>query len=69
MKVQKSIIMPAADHTPLDRLIAFAGKVFNHVGGELQARESELERRQIIVPEEISADAITPTSYAVHQTE
>jgi hypothetical protein len=43
--------------------------MFNHVGGELQARQSELERRQIIVPEEISADAITSTSYAVHQTE
>jgi hypothetical protein len=43
MKVQKSIIMPAADHTALDRLIALAGKVFNHVGGELQANFSILQ--------------------------
>ncbi|HET9379116.1 MAG TPA: hypothetical protein VFO40_29355 [Chthoniobacterales bacterium] len=29
MKIQKSIIMPAADHTPLDGAIAFGGKAFN----------------------------------------
>ena len=69
MKVQKSIIMPAADDTPLDGVIAFGNKAFNRAGGELQARRSELERAQIVVPEEISTDAITSTSYAVHQTE
>ena len=36
---------------------------------ELQARQSELERAQIVAAEEIPADVITLTSYAVHQTE
>ena len=55
MKIQKSIIMPAADHTPLDDVIAFGGKAFNLAGGELQARRSELERAQFVAIEEIPA--------------
>jgi hypothetical protein len=68
MKIQKSIIMPVAEHARLERVIAFAGKPFNRAGGELQARRSELERAQIVATEEIPTDLITLTNYAVHQT-
>jgi hypothetical protein len=37
--------------------------------GRIAARQSELERAQIVAPEEIRADVITLTSYAVHQAE
>ena len=68
MKIQKSTIMPAADHTPLDAVIALGGKAFDRAGGELQARRSELERAQFVAVKEIPADG-NLTSYAVHQTE
>jgi hypothetical protein len=62
MKIQ-NITMTVTDHARLDRVIAFAGEVFNRARGEWQGRESELERAQI------PANVITLTSYAVHQIE
>ena len=58
MEIQ-NIIMTAADHAQLDRVIALAGDVLHRADGELKARQSELERAQFVAAEEIPADRIT----------
>ena len=60
----RNIIMTAADHAEIGYLIAFAGKVSKRSRRELKALEGELERAEIVAPEEIPPDVITMNSRA-----
>ena len=61
----QNIIMTAGDHAQLERVIACAvGKLSERARGEWKAVQSELERAQIVAPEELPADVITLNSRA-----
>jgi regulator of nucleoside diphosphate kinase len=60
----QNIIMTAGDHAKLEHVIACAGKLSERARGELKALQSELERAQIVAPEELPADVITLNSRA-----
>ena len=60
----QNIIMTAGDYAQLKRVIACAGKLSERARGELKALQSELERAQIVAPEELPADVITLNSRA-----
>jgi regulator of nucleoside diphosphate kinase len=60
----RNIIITAADHTELDNVITFTGKVSERARAELHALEGELRRAEIVTPEAIPSDVITMNSRA-----
>jgi regulator of nucleoside diphosphate kinase len=58
------IIMNAADHEELSCAIVAAGKLSDRARAEITALRSELERAEIVVPDEVPPDVITMNSRA-----
>ena len=55
----RNIIMTAADHAELEKVITFTGKVSERARAELYALEGELRRAEIVTAEAITLDVIT----------
>ena len=60
----RNIIMTAADHAELEAVILFTGKVSERARIEHGALQRELNRAEIVAPEDIPADVITMNSRA-----
>jgi regulator of nucleoside diphosphate kinase len=60
----RNIIITAADHTELENVITFTGKISERARAELYALEGELRRAEIVTPEAIPSDVITMNSRA-----
>ena len=60
----RNIIITAADHAELEKVITFTGKVSERARSELYALEGELRRAEIVTPEAIPSDVITMNSRA-----
>jgi regulator of nucleoside diphosphate kinase len=60
----RNIIITAADHAELEKVITFTGKVSERARAELYALEGELRRAEIVTPEAIPSDVITMNSRA-----
>ena len=60
----QTIIITEADHAKLADMIAFGGDLSPRDRGELRVLESELERAEIVAPEDVPADVITMNSRA-----
>ena len=60
----RNIIITAADHAELEKVITFTGKVSERARAELHALEGELRRAEIVTPEAIPSDVITMNSRA-----
>ena len=58
------IIMNAADHDELNCAIVAAGKLSDRARAEIIALRSELERAEIVAPNEVPPDVITMNSRA-----
>jgi regulator of nucleoside diphosphate kinase len=58
------IIMNAADHRELSCAIVAAGKLSDRARAEITALQSELERAEIVAPDEVPPDVITMNSRA-----
>jgi regulator of nucleoside diphosphate kinase len=58
------IIMNAADHDELSAAVAAAGKLSDRARAEIIALQSELERAEIVAPNEVPPDVITMNSQA-----
>ena len=58
------IIMNAADHEELSCAIVAADKLSDRARAEIIALRSELERAEIVAPDEVPADVITMNSRA-----
>jgi regulator of nucleoside diphosphate kinase len=58
------IIMNAADHEELSCAIAVLGRLTERGRDELAALRAELERAEIVAPEEVPSDVITMNSRA-----
>lgn len=58
------IIMSAADHEELSCAIVAAGKLSDRARAEITALRSELERAEIVTPDEVPPDVITMNSRA-----
>ncbi|RYD79174.1 MAG: nucleoside diphosphate kinase regulator [Verrucomicrobiaceae bacterium] len=58
-----NILITATDHAKLRSIVA-AGALFDRSGGESKALQSELERAEVLSPEDIPPDVITMNSRA-----
>jgi regulator of nucleoside diphosphate kinase len=62
--MKNHIIITEADHAKLADMIAFSGDLSARDRRELHLLESELERAEIVAPEELPPDVITMNSRA-----
>lgn len=58
------IIMNAADHEELSCVIVAAGRLSDRARAEITSLRSELERAEIVAPDEVPPDVITMNSRA-----
>ncbi len=58
------IIISAADHEELSAAIVAAGRLSDRARAEITALRSELERAEIVAPDEVPPDVITMNSRA-----
>jgi regulator of nucleoside diphosphate kinase len=58
------IIMNAADHEELGCAITAAGRLNDRARGEISALRSELDRAEIVAPDQVPSDVITMNSRA-----
>jgi len=61
---KRTILMTVADHAELRSAIVGAGKLSERGRAEVKALESELNRAEIVPPDEVPSDVITMTSRA-----
>jgi regulator of nucleoside diphosphate kinase len=60
----RNIVITAADHAELEKVITFTGKVSERARAELHALERELKRAELVTAEAIPSDVITMNSRA-----